>query len=195
MTVRDDHVDADLSDLARQVDTASRAADIEDFDAGASRFDRAVNTVAEVAGVGVFVTILGVVFLNAMGRYALGATFIWGDELVIALLPWLGMLGMFLAIRRRQVIRIDFFVGLFPPRLRQGLHLASSVVAAAAFLYLAVVSWQWLALFGGDRMMYLPMQKGWFMAAMIVGPALAAAAYVVVLVGDVRRARAEGRRP
>lgn len=194
MTTRDKNVNADLSDLARQVDTASRATDLEDFDAGSSRFDRAVNTVAEVAGVGVFLTILGMVFLNAAGRYTLGATFIWGDELVIALLPWLGMLGMFLAIRRRQVIRIDFFVGLFPPLLRQGLHFASSVVAAAAFLYLAIVSWQWLALFGGDRMMYLRVERAWFMAAMIIGPALAAAAYIVVLVSDVRRVRAEGRR-
>lgn len=194
MALHEKTADAKLSNIARQVDDASRATDFDDLDAGAGRFDRAVNGVAEAAGVGVFVTILGVVFLNAAGRYALGATFIWGDELVIALLPSLGMLGMFLAIRRRQVIRIDFFVGLFPSRLRQGVHIASSLVAAAAFLYLAIVSWDWFALFGGDRTMYLRVEKGWFMAAMVVGPALAAAAYLVVMIGDARRARADARR-
>lgn len=196
----DDHHPAhqpgdDGSDLARQVDEATRAWETQDFDTGASRFSRAVNAVAEVAGVGVFVTILAVVFVNASGRYALGATFIWGDELVIALLPWLGMLGMFLAIRRRQVIRIDFFAGLFPPRMRQTLEVLSSAVASGAFLYLAAISWDWFALFGSDRTMYLRIEKGWFMSAMLLGPALAAVAYVVVMVGDVRRAREEGARP
>ena len=184
--------DGELSELGRQVNEASRASDLHDFDAGASRFDRAVNRVAEVAGIAVFATILGLVFVNAAGRYAFSLTFIWGDELVIALLPWLGMLGMFLAIRRRQVIRIDFFVGLFPPRVAAFLHLASSVVAAGAFLYLAIVSYQWTMIFGGDRTIYLRIEKGWFMAALVIGPALAAAAYLVVMIGDLRRRRADG---
>lgn len=178
-----------VSDIAREVDKASRATDLAHDDADASRFGRAVNTVAEAAGVAVLGTIVFLVFFNAVGRYAFQYTFIWGDEMVLSLLPWLGMLGMFLSIRRRQIIRIDFFVASRGPALRRALDVASSVVAAAAFLYLAIISFQYLQLFGGDRTIYLRIQKGWFMAAMSVGPALAAAAYCVLLVEDWRGRR------
>lgn len=180
--VRDDG----LTDLAREIDAAARAADgPEDLDAGASRFDRAVNRAAEIAGVGVLVTIVGIVFVNAFGRYAFQFTFIWGDELVLGLLPWLGMLGMFLSVRRRQIIRIDFFAGLFPRPLKRALDLAAHVFAAAAFLYLAFISIEYLQFFGGDRTIYLGIEKQWFMAAMVVGPALAALAYLGLLAQDL----------
>ncbi|CAN5811098.1 hypothetical protein BH23PSE1_BH23PSE1_00330 [soil metagenome] len=181
--------DDGLTDLARQIDAASRAADLQDFDAGASRIDRAVNTAAELAGVAVLITIVSIVFLNAAGRYGLGATMIWGDELVLSLLPWLGMLGMFLAIRRRQIIRIDFFTTLMSPAMRRVLEIVSSVFAAAAFLYLAFVSFQYVQLFGGDRTIYLRLQKGWFMAAMVIGPALAVGAYLILAYEDLRGRR------
>lgn len=184
-----DHRSSGVSDIAREVDEASRATDLVHEDADASRFGRAVNTVAEAAGVAVLGTIVFLVFFNAVGRYAFQYTFIWGDEMVLSLLPWLGMFGMFLSIRRRQIIRIDFFVASRGPALRQVLDVASSVVAAAAFLYLAIISFQYLQLFGGDRTIYLGIRKGWFMAAMVVGPALAAAAYGVLMVEDWRGRR------
>jgi TRAP-type C4-dicarboxylate transport system permease small subunit len=185
--------DSGVSDLARQVDEASRATELVHDDAGATRFGRAVNHVAEAAGVAVLATIVFLVFVNAVGRYALQFTFIWGDEMVLSLLPWLGMLGMFLAIRRRQIIRIDFFVASRSPAVARALELLGSLVAAAAFVYLAAVSLPYVQLFGGDRTIYLKIQKGWFMAAMVIGPALAAGAYLVLLAEDVmRRSRSTG---
>ena len=173
-------------DLAQQIEEASRAADFLEYDEGLGRFDRTINTIAEIAGVLIFVTIVGVVFLNALGRYALGFTFVWGDEVVLSLLPWLGMTGMFLAIRRRQVIRIDYFASLLPRPVFAVLSVFSSVFAAAVFIWLAVVSTQYVGLFGGDRLLYLPLDKGWFMSAMVIGPAIAALAYIVVAVQDIR---------
>lgn len=176
-----------LTDLAREVDKASRAADLApEHDIGAGRFGRAVNTVAEVAGVAVLGVIVFLVFFNAVGRYAFQYTFIWGDEMVLSLLPWLGMLGMFLSIRRRQIIRIDIFAANAPPPLRRALDVFANVFAAAAFLYLAVISFQYLQLFGGDRTIYLRLHKGWFMSAMVIGPAIATAAYLLALVEDRR---------
>jgi TRAP-type C4-dicarboxylate transport system permease small subunit len=172
------------AELARQVDEAARAIEFQDLDAGRSRFDRAINAVAEALGVAVLLTIVTVVFLNALGRYALGFVFIWGDELVLSLLPWLGMLGMFLSIRRRQIIRIDFFAQRLAPSVATVLGFATHVFAAAVFIWLAIVSLQYLQFFGGDRMIYVGLQKGWFMAAMVVGPAIAAIAYVGLLVQD-----------
>ena len=95
----------------------------------------------------------------------------WGDEVVLSLLPWLGMTGMFLAIRRRQVIRIDYFASLLPRPVSAVLSVFSSVFAAAVFIWLAVVSTQYVGLFGGDRLLYLADRQGLFMSAMVIGPA------------------------
>jgi TRAP-type C4-dicarboxylate transport system permease small subunit len=184
------HDPSEPSELARKVDEASRAADLTQDDPDAGRFGRAVNIVAEVAGVAVLGTIVFLVFVNAVGRYAFQFTLIWGDEVVLSLLPWLGMLGMFLSIRRRQIIRIEFFAARFSRPIKTFLGVAASFAAAAAFLYLAVVSVQYLQLFGADRTIYLRIQKGYFMAAMVIGPALAAAAYLVILYEDLRAQRA-----
>jgi TRAP-type C4-dicarboxylate transport system permease small subunit len=179
--------DDGLTELARQIDAAAKAADLQDPDEGKSLPDRVINKVVEIAGVTVLVGIVLLVFLNAAGRYTLGRTFIWGDEVVLGLLPWLGMLGMFLSIRRRQIIRIEFFVSLFPVALHRILGIVGSLVAAGVFVWLAIVSLEYLQFFGGDRTIYLRLQKGWFMSALVIGPALAALAYVLMIVEDLRR--------
>lgn len=184
MTRKPDPEPQDLSDLASAVDKASRATSLVPDDAGATRFGRAVNAVAEAAGVAVLATIVFLVLFNAIGRYAFRYTFIWGDEVVLSLLPWLGMLGMFLSVRRRQIIRIDILASSASPPVKRVLDLLASVFAAAVFLYLALVSFQYLQLFGGDRTIYLKLQKGWFMSAMAIGPLLAAAAYLVLAFED-----------
>ncbi len=173
-------------DLGAAIAEASRAADVADPDAGASPFDRTLNRLVEAAGVAIFLTIVGIVFLNAAGRYTISTTMIWGDELVLSLLPWLGMTGMFLAVRRRAAIRIGFFVDLLPGAARRALTVFGSLFAAAAFTWLAIVSAHYMGFFGGDRTLYLRIQKGWFMAAMVGGPALAALAYLVVAWRDGR---------
>ena len=63
-----------------------------------------------------------------------------------------------------------------------------------AFLWLAVVSIQYVELFGGDRTIYTKIRMGWFMSAMVIGPALASIAYLVLLYEDFRnRHRMESR--
>jgi TRAP-type C4-dicarboxylate transport system permease small subunit len=178
---------AETEDLAAQVNRAVQASELTDLDAGLGPFDRTVNKLVEVAGVSVLATILTIVFLNAVGRYTGQFILIWGDELVISLLPWLGMLGMFLSIRRRQIIRIDFFVEKLPEGLRVVTGFVITLIAASTFVYLAVVSFEYLQFFGNDRTIYLEIRKGWFMSALVIGPALAAAAYLLHAVAQVRR--------
>ncbi len=178
--------DTELSDIARQIDEAAKAVDLRDPDEGKHWVDRSINRLVEVTGVCVLMTIVLLVFFNAVGRYTIGLTFIWADEIVLGLLPWLGMLGMFLSVRRRQIIRIEFFVKLFPPVMHRTLTILGSFVAAAAFIYLALVSIQYLELFGRDRTVYLRLERGWFMSAMVIGPALTAIAYVLLVLDHLR---------
>ncbi|HSF63651.1 MAG TPA: TRAP transporter small permease subunit [Paracoccaceae bacterium] len=178
---------ADDDDLATQVNRAVQATELADMDAGLGPFDRAVNKVVEVLGVTVLATIVAIVFLNAAGRYLGGFILIWGDELVIGLLPWLGVLGMFLSIRRRQIIRIDFFVERMPAPIRGTLNFVLTLFAAATFVYLAMATFDLMQFFGNDRTIYLQIRKGWFMAALVIGPVLAALAYLLMAWDQVRR--------
>ena len=180
------------AEMATRMDAAIKAAELSDPDLGASTIDRAINRVAEVLGVAVLVVLLALVFGNAVGRYLGRNMIIWADELVIALMPWLGMLGMFLSIRRRQVIRVEYFVNNMPPRIARAVLLFADVMSAAAFCYLAVISVQSVQLFGGDKTIYLRIPTGWFSSAMVIGAAAAAVAYAAHFVRDFRKARQAG---
>ncbi len=174
------------------MDEATKAAELSDPDIGASAVDRAINRVAEVLGVAILVVLLGLVFGNAVGRYAGGYMIVWADEMVISLMPWLGMVGMFLSIRRRQVIRIDYFVNNMPPKLARAVLLFADIMSAAVFLYLAVISFQYVQLFGGDKTIYLRIPTGWFSSAMVIGAAAAALAYGAHFVRDLRKPQRAG---
>ena len=176
-------------DLARQLEDAGRRMETAPVDAEITLAGRIVNAIAEVAGVLVFVTIVALIFANAVGRYVAGASLIWAEELVIALIPWLAMTGMFLAIRRRQVIRIEAFTAMMPPRVQEALALAVQLVAAGALTILAWHAFTYVRLFGGDRLVYLGLPRGWFTAAMLIGAAACALAFAADAWWQWRRRR------
>jgi TRAP-type C4-dicarboxylate transport system permease small subunit len=182
----------DESILAREIEAAQRELELADPDAGLSRFDRIVNRTAEAFGVFLLALLTGLVFLNASARYLVSHSFIWGDELVIAMIPWLAMAGLFLAVRRRNVIRIDFFVDKFPPGPRRVFRLFADLLSAAMFAYLGYVSIEYVQLFGGDRLTYLRWPTGLFSASFVIGPFLAGLAYLYAF---WREARGEGELP
>lgn len=175
------------ADLGARMGAATKAAELSDPDVGASAIDRAINRFAEVLGVIVLVTLIALVFSNAVGRYLGGYMIIWADEIVISLMPWLGMIGMFLSIRRRQVIRISYVVDKFPPRLGKAVLLFADVMSAAVFLYFAVISFQYVGLFGADKTIYLRIPTGWFSSALVIGAGAAAFAYFAHFIRDARR--------
>ena len=170
--------DADEAVLAREVEAAQRELELADPDAGLSRFDRIVNRTAEAFGVFLLAVLTGLIFINASARYAFSHSFIWGDELVIAMIPWLAMAGLFLAVRRRNVIRIDFFVDKFSARPRRLFRLLADLLSAAMFAYLGYVSIEYVQLFGGDQLTYMRWPTGVFSASFVIGPLLAALAYL-----------------
>ena len=179
-------------ELAALVEQATREIELQDPDAGASRFDRIVNRTAELFGVLLLTLLTGLVFLNATTRYLFSYSFIWGDELIIAIIPWLAMSGLFLAVRRRNVIRIDFFVDKFWPGPRKVLRLAGDLLSAIVFGYLAWVSVEYVYRFGGDKLIYLRWPSGLFSASFVIGPLLAAVAYLVTFWREARGGAAAG---
>jgi TRAP-type C4-dicarboxylate transport system permease small subunit len=178
--------DEEGEELAALVEQATRDIELQDPDAGASRFDRIVNRTAELFGVLLLTLLTGLVFLNATTRYLFSYSFIWGDELIIAIIPWVAMSGLFLAVRRRNVIRIDFFVDKFWPGPRKVLRLAGDLLSAIVFAYLAWVSVEYVYRFGGDGLIYLRWPSGLFSASFVIGPLLAALAYLVTFWREMR---------
>ena len=168
----------DAAALAREVEAAQRELELADPDAGLPRFDRIVNRTAEAFGVFLLALLTGLVFVNASARYLFSTSFIWGDELVIAMIPWLAMAGLFLAVRRRNVIRIDYFVEKFPGSVRRLFRLFADLISAAMFAYLGYVSIQYVWLFGGDQLTYLRWPSGVFSISFVIGPFLVGLAYL-----------------
>jgi TRAP-type C4-dicarboxylate transport system permease small subunit len=172
--------------LAREVEAAQRELELADPDAALSRFDRIVNRTAEAFGVFLLALLTGLVFLNASARYLVSHSFIWGDELVIAMIPWLAMAGLFLAVRRRNVIRIDFFIDKLPARPRRVFRLFADLLSAAMFAYLGYVSIEYVRLFGGDQLTYLRWPTGVFSSSFVIGPFLAGLAYLYAFWSEAR---------
>ncbi len=164
--------------LAERLGRAGRDQELQDPDAGRSVADRWINKIAEVLGVAAIATIVTLIFLNAVGRYAFAAPILWAEELVIALIPWLAMTGVFLSVRRRSVIRIEHFLNMMPSQLRSVLSIFGSVLASAAFVYLAIHSFDYVTLFGGDPTTYLELPTGWFTSAMLIGAVASAVAFL-----------------
>ena len=182
---------ADPADLAGRIAEASREQELRDPDEGLGRTGRIVNRIAEVVGVAVLGTIVAVIFANAVGRYAFNTSLIWAEELVLLLVPWLAMTGVFLSVRRGTMIRIDFFFARLPRVLRGPLGPLGHLFSAVVLTFMAGISVEFILLFGGDRALYLEVPRGYSSAALVAGGAASAIAFLVVLVRE-RRAAGDG---
>ena len=178
--------------LAGEIEAASRGSELRDPDVGRPALDRWINRTAEALGVLLLAAILLTVFGNAVGRYLFNSSLIWAEEIVIALIPWLAVLGLFLSARRRQMIRVEFFTARLSPRAAEVVRLMGEGLCACAFGYLAYVAFDYVSVFGRDPTPYLGMPKGLSSSALVIGAGIVAAAFVVALIRDVIRS-ATGR--
>ena len=172
---------------SEQIAEATRRQELADPDRGLPFLDRAVNKVVEIIGVGVLCTIVGTIFVNAVSRYAFNYSFNWVEELVIYLTPWLAMTGLFLAIRRGTMIRIEYFYENFAPAIRRPIALLGNIVSVGILLFLGTISFTYVTLFGSDLTVHMRFFKGFSTGALMVGGFGAALAFLVILVREARR--------
>ena len=173
--------------LSEQIAEATRHHELADPDRGLPFLDRAVNKVVEMVGAGVLCTIVGTIFVNAVSRYAFNYSFNWVEELVIYLTPWLAMTGLFLAIRRGTMIRIEFFYEKFGPKIKRPIGLLGNIVSVGILLFLGGISFHYVSLFGSDLTVHMRFYKGFSMGALMVGGFGAAFAFLIILVREARR--------
>ena len=180
-----DGVGADV--LSEQIAEATRRQELADPDRGLPFLDRAVNKFVEIIGASVLCTIVGTIFVNAVSRYAFNYSFNWVEELVIYLTPWLAMTGLFLAIRRGTMIRIEYFYEKFDPAIRRPIGLLGNIVSVGILLFLGGISFHYVTLFGSDLTVHMRFYKGFSMGALVVGGFGAALAFLVILAREARR--------
>jgi TRAP-type C4-dicarboxylate transport system permease small subunit len=173
-------------DLAERIGAASRRHELEDPDRGLPAAERVINRAAELLGVGLLGGILAIVFVNALSRYTLNYSLVWAEEVVISLVPWLAVTGLFLSVRRRQMIRIEFFLDKFPGFVRQGLATMAELLGALMLAWLAWLGFRYVATFGGDPTPYLALPKGLFTSALWIGAAAVALAFGLATWREIR---------
>jgi TRAP-type C4-dicarboxylate transport system permease small subunit len=79
-------------------------------------------------------------FVNVVGRYVVGWTFISADEVQIYIMVYIAFLGAAVATWRRLHLRMDVLVHRLPPRVQAvlgAIELALIVVLAALVLYVS----------------------------------------------------------
>jgi TRAP-type C4-dicarboxylate transport system permease small subunit len=174
------------ADLAQRIGQASRQQELEDPDRALPFVDRVINRAAELFGVAVLGGLLAIVFANALSRYALNYSFVWAEEVVISMVPWLAVAGLFLSVRRRQMIRVEFFLGKMPPRARRILAVLAELLGAVMLAWLGWLGFTYVMTFGGDRTPYLALPKGLFTSALWLGPIAVALAFAAAAWHETR---------
>ena len=175
--------------LAGRIAEASRRQELRDPDEGLGLVDRTVNRVAEIIGVSALAVIVLTIFANAVGRYAFNWSIIWAEELVLLLVPWLAMTGVFLSVRRGTMIRIEYFFEKLPRALRRPLGPLGHLFSACVLTFMAGISVQFVLLFGFDRALYLEIPRIYSSSALVVGGFASALAFIAVLVREHRGTR------
>lgn len=115
---------------------------------GEVMFERMIDRLARGLELALGVALLVAValnFVNVVGRYGLGATFLGADEVEIYILVWIAFLGAALAAWRRQHLRMDVIVRLLPLRVQHWLRVAELLVLASVAGFVAFHSYRYVA--------------------------------------------------
>jgi TRAP-type transport system small permease protein len=177
---------SNVKNIADQIDSVSSKTELSNPDEGLDNVEKIINRIVEFAGVTVLTLIVTVVFFNAVSRYTFNYSFAWAEEIVQMAMPWLAMTGVFLAVRRRTMIRIDFFFEKIPTYFQFIVAYFGYALNVVVLGFFAWVSLDFVRLFGGDVALYVEVPVGWSTSALVLGAAGAAIAYLVEFYRELR---------
>lgn len=138
------------------------------------RLDRALDRVLYVACAGFLILIAVTVITAVTLRYVFNEPPLWAEELPRLFLAWMTFLGIALATRRGENIRVDHYVAKLPPRARMAVEMVMHLLVLA-FLIVAI---RWSApvfrLQLNTHALSTGLSNAWSYAAVPVGCTLAA---------------------
>lgn len=106
--------------------------------------------VVESTAVLLLVVLLALVLANSMSRYLFSAPLVWTEEIVKALLMWLGALGITVAALRGGLITCNIWAGKLSVSLQRKLRVLHNLIGILVMGVLAWLAWKYVFLFGGD---------------------------------------------
>jgi TRAP-type C4-dicarboxylate transport system permease small subunit len=140
--------------------------------------DRLDHAIRLVAGL-LLIAVTLIIFLNASGRFLIGASFLGGEELARLLIIWATFLGAFSALRIDAHVAIDLGLRRMGPGLQRVVRGVTAAVGIAICAYLCFTSYQ-LTVFSfrsGQMGSTLPILRGFFFLPVVVGSGLMAVAF------------------
>ncbi|MCJ8141035.1 TRAP transporter small permease [Falsirhodobacter halotolerans] len=143
---------------------------------------RSATTVVEVAAIVLLVGLVALVLCNSIGRYLFSRPLPWTEEVVTALLMWLGGLGITVAALRNGLIACSIWTARLRPRGRRVLRITQNLFGIATMAALAWFAWQYMGIFGSDRSPLIGMPKAVPISGIIGCAAGLSLAFVIDLI-------------
>ena len=130
------------------------------------------------------VAIAVLVFLSAVMR-TFGRPINWSDDISLLLFAWLVFIGGDVVIREGNLISVDMFQNMLPPRARKALHIIFYLIILA-FLYI-LVSEGFPLLIKNSRRMFMStnLSYSWCTLSVPVGSILMGISIVIRLVKSI----------
>ena len=116
--------------------------------------------------------IFAVMWIVVFGRYFLGKTPIWGEELVLFLMAWVAMLSGADALRRDAHLKITILDNFLPPKALLAVQLVWDAIILVVCAILTYYSAQTLSSGFGLTYQGLKISEGWAYLSIPVGFAL-----------------------
>lgn len=142
-----------------------------------------IDTFVKWTAGGALLFITATLFLNAMGRSFLNASFIGGEELSRLLTVWLTFLAASVLIRNRGHVAIDVLARVVPGSIARVLQIIIGMVGLITMIYLTWRGWQFAdrILSTGQVATTIDAPKGLFYLPIPVGAALMSLGFLYVI--------------
>ncbi len=98
----------------------------------------------EVVSAALMLNVTVLLLAGVISRYVFGKPLVWSDEVVSISFVWLTMLGAAIALHRNEHLRLNLFVDMLPPRLRDFVHALALVAIAALLLALLKPAYEYM---------------------------------------------------
>lgn len=146
--------------------------------------DAVTTKVAEVILVVLGAVLVVVVFSGVLGRYIVGSTPFFIEELSRYLLIWLGSIGASVGLRNGEFVSVDLFVDLLPTARREGIKKVTTVILTVFLIFLFVAGAKVVCQQRSQRAATLPVSMALPYLALPLGIALCLPHCFLTLLGN-----------
>ena len=136
--------------------------------------DRAIGALSEGVGAVLVLAEICILFAGVVSRYVFDSPLMWTDELANFLFLWLAMLGMVVALRRGEHMRLTTFVNSLGSQWSRYFGTVGALVLIVFVIELLLPAAQYLQVQESTELITLSVSDGYRVIAILVGATLTA---------------------